>query len=678
MGSADAESASDKQQSTPVFWKRCWTLLHSLLDGWPLHCVPGDLALHEWLCVLVQEPSRLQGGRDPADYPMLHQPGPSQAACLPLPCSGTTIQAAATHAQHPTSSTPPKTESLGPPSPIKAPTGNGQGQADDLKGTIEASTQVSPTSILELAASTNSWVTGTGSQEGSLRLHESPEASEPGSLPVTPAGEESMAALFDLAVAERTPSGSSASSESDPLEAAAAVSAAADPLSAGDASGHSLHRRQPGTTARGSPRHLRSPAAAAHAASVRGPTMDPIGGGTVPHPAGTGNRAAPLPVSNHASRLPGTTERPAPPSFHLSDAQRNTDGASRATLDGKHPPSTPPPRQDPSRWSQTPSTAMQMPQEPEGDTGGGRLFGTPGRSQRGTWGVHPMQRRGPMVGSGSSPGAFGTVIAELQERLSQGHTSGTEAMRERDPRAESRGSPGGSGPVMGMPLLDHPSLPLPSASQAAGFDSPHGLQARNPYAAVLPSQGMPFQEPISAPESLRPSPMKASGFDSPCSLRAQELSASVSPSQSSHPQGPQADHHPLRPIQAAQQAPHPPHNADSLQNKAAAMTGSPMQPYAGILGQSVVVHASEGSAPSTPSRLQGSIKASPRWSLGRQASGVGIAGRLRSPPPAVMGARARSATRNMQQALRACAGRASSTRPKAAMGPAPSSETSQA
>ncbi|KAK9837387.1 hypothetical protein WJX84_007620 [Apatococcus fuscideae] len=235
------------------------------LDGWPqLSSSPP------------KEPSRLQGGRDPADYPMLHQPGPSQAASLPLPCSGTTIQAAATHAQHPTSSTPPKTESLGPPSPIKAPTGNGQGQADDLKGTIEASTQ--------------------------------------------------------------------------------------------------------------------------------------------------------------------------------------------------------------------------MPQEPEGDTGGGRLFGTPDRSQRGTWGVHPMQRRGPMVGSGSSPGAFGTVIAELQERLSQGHTSGTEAMRERDPRAESRGSPGG----------------------------------------------------------------------------------------------------------------------------------------------------------------------------------------LRSPPPAVMGARARSATRNMQQALRACAGRASSPRPKAAMGPAPSSETSQA
>lgn len=120
---------------------------------------------------------------------------------------------------------PPMPGTVTPPSPIKAP---GARNAEPSKGLPEGSIQVSPTSILELAASAASWQTGSASQgdhngshqdshdsqesssEGSQGLHDSPRGSEPASLLSTPAAAETKGPMdFDTAVAEQLAGGSS-------------------------------------------------------------------------------------------------------------------------------------------------------------------------------------------------------------------------------------------------------------------------------------------------------------------------------------------------------------------------------------------------------------------------------------------------------------------------------------
>ncbi len=182
---------------------------------------------------------------------------------------------ASAHSEHPSTTRGQNLgpQNVGPPSPIKAiparSTGHAEAVREATKGSQEGSRQVSPTSILEVAASAASWGTGThdsgsqgspaGSREGRSppkgSLQPSHEASrnefgigshagsragshdgsravsyngsglsdessdgaaesDDESLPDSPlpAGTaENMVCLFDLAVAERMPSGSSAS-----------------------------------------------------------------------------------------------------------------------------------------------------------------------------------------------------------------------------------------------------------------------------------------------------------------------------------------------------------------------------------------------------------------------------------------------------------------------------------
>ncbi|KAK9830774.1 hypothetical protein WJX74_006545 [Apatococcus lobatus] len=142
--------------------------------------------------------------RDPADYPMLQHSSsmPPQLQALG-PVSALMSNGS--------NSTVPTAGAITPPSPIRAPGVHG---SEPPKGPPEGPVQVSPTSILDLAASAASWNTGSGSQEdshgdsqgyqggcqdsqessceGSQGLHDSPDSSEPESSVSTPAAEQSQ------------------------------------------------------------------------------------------------------------------------------------------------------------------------------------------------------------------------------------------------------------------------------------------------------------------------------------------------------------------------------------------------------------------------------------------------------------------------------------------------------